>query len=977
LTGREKNIFQLRPGRFVWLFLLLMIGLTLVGVEAASAIERNRKNLFKIQLRSDKKGAKSRVVMRLNQGGYYETEEDHENRKLLIKFFEFHNFGAQPIKVLDDPLVKGVNVSKKEQYLEIAIYLKIDNYSFKVSLFETPAMCVVDIRATEPVKKVPSSPKKPVVVVSPVTMKPEVKEEPVSKVATEPEPEVKTPQAQQQLPPFIPSPSEPRPELPTSSKPVKPEPLPVVTEAVAELPSVDSVDKSESEPVSPPIEPVVDQGKESPPISLTESPVSEVEPKVEPGPEPEAEAKPEAEAESDIEAEPEAKPESEVEVEVEPEAVVTNIAPEPGQELFDQALKAYQEADYVAAEEFFSQLIEAFPDSSLNIPSRFRRFDARAQGAIVDSGKRDRMAAMIDEFLVAIRTHEEHLEAPWALLQVARLYEKMDFFYEAAGIYKALLIRYPKSPFAPAANFALARLDFSLQRYDDAYADFSSLLERQPEGGFSVYAHYYRANALTYLGKARQALTEYRIGLEKDPDFLQRDPLSLYLLGSAYHRLQRYVEAKEYFLMMRNLFPDNENTPQALAKIGEILVLEKKLPEAMLMFTTVVKEFPGSEGDIVSRLKMAILGEDPETRHKLEEISKEYAPFLDSEAAYRYLIEHHPESPFTDIARLDLGQLYLRHGQYRKARQVLGSMLVRQLEPGLRDAAFTSLKKAIFAEIEELYNAGNYATIVTLQHEYSDDFLSRPGAVYPFLWVGEALHKEGFEKGALQVYQEVVKLKPTAEQKLTINWGIGDLLLGLERFEEAEGFLAKLKLKDMPTDWRARMLLLKVRLLKSRGLVREALELLEIVNAEVAESALEERVEMAVLEADLLLLDGDESLALSALRRGVRLAFIHPPKIEVSQRMLLGYRLARMLYQEKKYDAAGAWFAKLSLLAPSQELAELLYWQLRCQIGLIQEVKVDQLLSRLQEDYQASSWTVSAQTAAKDFRWQQENRSLK
>ncbi|MCD6533336.1 MAG: hypothetical protein J7L25_04595, partial [Deltaproteobacteria bacterium] len=276
-----------------------------------------------------------------------------------------------------------------------------------------------------------------------------------------------------------------------------------------------------------------------------------------------------------------------------------------------------------------------------------------------------------------------------------------------------------------------------------------------------------------------------------------------------------------------------------------------------------------------------------------------------------------------------------------------------------------------------LYNAGNYETIVTLQHQYSDDFLSRPGAVYPFLWVGEALHKEGFDSGALQVYQEVAKLAPEPSQKLTINWGIGDLLLGLERFEEAESFLANIKLKDMPPDWRTRMLLLKVRLLKSRGMVPEALELLEIVNAGVAEAALEERVEMAVLEADLLLLAGDESQALSALQRGVRLAFTHPPKIEVNQRLLLGYRLARMLYKEKKYDAAGVWFAKLALLIPSPELAELLYWQLRCQIGLIQEAKIDQLLFRLQQDYQESPWTASARTAVKDFRWQQENRSLK
>ena len=479
------------------------------------------------------------------------------------------------------------------------------------------------------------------------------------------------------------------------------------------------------------------------------------------------------------------------------------------------------------------------------------------------------------------------------------------------------------------------------------------------------------------MGKAHQALDEYRVGLEKDPDFLQRDPLSLYLLGSAYHRLQRYLEAKEYFLMMRNLFPEDENTPQALAKIGEMLVLEKKLPEAMLMFTTVLKEFPDSEGDVVSRLKMAILGEDHKVRYELEQINENYTSYLDSEPAYRSLIEHHPESPFTDIARLELGQLYFRQGQYKKARQVLGLMLVRRLEPGLREVAFKALKKTIFAEIEKLYNEGIYESIVTLQQEYGDDFLSRPGAVYPFLWVGEALHREGFKTGALEVYREVAKLKPMPQQKLIINWGIGDLLLGLERFEEAESFIATLALKDLPPSWRARMLLLKIRLLKHRGLVREALELLDKIKDDVAKSAIQERVDMAVLEADLLLLVEDEGQVLEVLRRAVALAFIYPQNIAVDQRLLLGYRLARKLYKEKKYAAAGAWFAKLALLAPDTEMAELFYWQLRCQIGLSREGKIEALLLRLQQDYPESPWTISAQTAVKDFKWQQESRSLK
>lgn len=907
MSGLGKNSFQFSTLQRFCVLLLLVFVFVMAGDDPASAIERNRKNLLKIQLKSDKKKRSSRIVMRLNQGGYYETEEDHKNRKLIIKLFDFHNFGAQPIKVLDDPYVKGVNVVKKDQYLEIAIYLRVESYSFKVSLFESPAMCVVDLKVTEPVAKISSAPKsEPAAVVPPVVVNPEINDKPQAQVVAEPISKIKVP-----------------------------------TKSAIETTDKIEVTAEEKPRQIPPLEPSSESSL-SKPDKVEGSAL---------GPEPE--------------------PESSV---AGPE-VAPIVVPPPGQELFDQGLKAYQEEDYVAAEEFFSQLIASFPGTELDIPARFRRFDARAQAALASGGERQRLARVIDEFLAAARLHEDHVEAPWAFMQVARLYEKMEFFYEAAGVYKALLTRYPESPFAVAANFALARLNFSLERYQNAYDDFSALLKRQPEGGFSVYAHYYRANALTYLGDARQALTEYRIGLEKDPDFLQRDPLSIYLLGTAYHRLLRYPEAKEYFLTMRNLFPENKNTPQALAKIGEILVVEKKLAEALLMFSTVVKEYPGSEGDIVSRLKMAILGEDPEVRKTLEKINENYKVFLDSEAGYRYLLANHPESPFTDIARLDLGQLYFRQGRYREARPVLGQMLTRQLDPGLREAAFATLRKTIFAEIEELYKEGDYGSIVALQHEYSDDFLSRPGAVYPFLWVGEALQKEGIKKGALEVFREVAKLKPTPEEKRIINWGIGDLLLGLDKFDEAESFIGALNLKKLPPKWRVRMLLLKVRLLQHRGLVREALVLL--AELKVPESAIKDRVDMAVLEADLLIADEKQAEALDALQRALTLSFMYPQKIEVEQRLLLGYRLGRMLYEDKKYDQACAWFVKLGLLAPNPEIAELLYWQLRCQIGLVKDKEIDVLRLRLQKDYPKSPWTASAESAVKGYRFQQESRSLK
>ncbi|MCK5681325.1 tetratricopeptide repeat protein [bacterium] len=1000
---------------FRWLMVLLVLPLFLVTIatEPVSAIERNRKNLLKIQLKTDKKRGKSRIVMRLNQGGYYETEEDRENKKFVIKLFDFHNYGAQPIKVVNDPIVKGVNVTSQDQYLEIAVYLRVVNYSFKVSLFESPAMCVVDITVSEP-----TSEDKPQVEKSP--SQESLKEADSDVVKPDPEKEGKARPTQSQLSlavskavvktePSAPLKSEAAPEkhqetaeLPAesgaSAKQLQTEP-PVVAETIADV-------EAETVPEAVTEIPVADrplEGEVLPPEGEDNSAVKEPEPdlevdkKVELKPETElvepqpvaapvaaiqpstpsvevqvSQPQPEVQLESGLEPELESKPEPQLETDRKVLSVL-----QPGQELFDQGLKAYQESDFIASEELFNQLVKEFPDSSLNVSAKFRRFDARVQAAIVDNGSRSRMAALIDEFLAAVRTHADHPDAHWALLQVARLYENMEFFYEASGVYKALLKSYPESPFATAASFALARLSFSLQRYDDAYDDFSDLLKRQPEGGFSVYAHYYRANALINLGQPEKALAEYRVGIDKDPDFLQRDPLSLYLLGSSYHRLQRYLEAKEYFLMMRNLFPNDKNTPQALAKIGEILVVEKNPTEAMLMFTTVVKEFSGSEGDIVSRLKMAILGENRVVRQELELLNENYAKFLDSEAAYLYLVEHHPESLFTGIARLNLGRLYYDRGEYENSRRILGQMLQRRLEPGLRDAAFTRLRKAIFAEIEEHYKGERFAEIVALQHEYRDDFLSRPGAVYPFLWVGEALHREGFETGALKVYKEVERLNPKPDQRQIINWGIVDLLMQLERIDEAEEFLGEIDFKQLDPLWRVRMLLLRAHMQEQRGLLGEAFATLSLVEKELPEAAIKERVEVNSLATDLWILEEKRELALDSLRLAATISFTNPQEITVDHRLLLGYRLARMLYEKKAYLEAYSWFSKLTFLAPTEEGAEIFYWQLRCQIGLAKGDAVTAILVRMETEFPSNPWTASAAIASKDFSWQQESDLLK
>ncbi len=917
---------RLAAGRLALFSLLFIALLPLFFSQPVGAIVRKRKNLLSLKLWSDKQKGKSRVVMRLNEGGYHETEDDQKNHRILVRLYGFRNFGVRPVKVLDDPIIKGVDIKAGEQYLEIAVYLRISHYRYEVSLFEKPAMCVLNIYAT--------------------------RKDELNAPPPVPQPEIAAPYPH--TPPAGPDSRESASETALGKKPAR--------RSGPEEKPVGGTGNRESSPAAPPGT-VHPGGHPLPPATVNTATAKK----------PAAVAAPPPAGFGETGKKPVAVSPPQP---AEKRAAGASLSPAaPGRELFDQGLKAYQQGDFAAAAAKFAQLVAQYPDSPLAVPARFRRLDARARELFLLGGSRRGVIKVIEEFLAAARRWSEYPDAPWAFFQVAHLYEKIEFYYEAAGVYRALLKRYPTSTFAPAANFALARLEFRLKRYRKAYDEFSRLLEKYPQRGFSAYAHFYRANALYYLGRLKDALQEYRQGIELDAEFLRHDPLSLYLLGCTYHQLKRYPEAKEYFLMMRNLFPDNRYTNRALAKTGEILVTEKQPEKAMLMFRTVIQEFPGSEGDIVARLKMAILGEDEALRRRLTRINVLYAPLLDSEKAYRYLIAKHPDSPFTDIARLHLGRLLQREKRYPESREVLEEMLARRLEPGLRDAAFTALRETIYAEIETAYRKGDYRGIVVLQNRYRDDFLSRPTGIYPFLWIGEALAHCRLSEAALKVFQTLEPLaahrKKAVKAYYRIACGIAEALADLKRWPALEKFLSGVTSERWPPSWRNRILLVKVRLLAARGRVRAALRRLAVLE-ETGDLSVAERVAFAALRAELHQRKGAPLSARLALETAVNLAFAHPDKIPGERRFLLGCRLAIAYYQDRKFRAALDLFAKLSLLAPADELPELLFWQLRCCLKLQQPEPGRKLLERLRQDFPENPWTISADNLMKEYQWRQE-----
>jgi TolA-binding protein len=866
---------------------------------------------------------KSRVVLQLSSVGFYEVDNKPDDAILLIKLFDFSRGKIPPRQLVDERLIKGIHISQEEQYLQVRLSLTTSQYHYRAHLFKSPPMLVIDLKSRQVTPEEESASIN------------ETKKSDEQAEIQEPEPDAaEVPEEKSLTVPETGATSKPETAEMELIKSAKTDIAPPATinSTALEAPIPEKSISSESRSVSSAANEL-----------LTDKPIAE---KPESGP---SEEKIVSTSAAEIEA-------------------------DPGRKLYEQGLQHYLKGELEEAMETFSRLVTLFPHSSLVPKALFRYNDVLARQE--NSGNSHSLHHLIDKYLKVVRKYPHDSDAPWALLQVGRAYESMGFDYEAEGVYQALVYQYPQSRFAAAAWYETARINYVLKRYRKALHAYQQLVEKYPERGFSAEAEFYQANCFYHLGDFTKALSRYQSALKRTPEYLQTDPRTIYLLGSCYLSLKKYQQARDYLLLMRNLFPENDFTNLALAKVGDSLLTQGKFAEGVAFLATVIKEYPETDGEIIARLAIAWLGNEKPGLAGRPEL-RPYAEFLDPQQAYRLIAEKYPDNSLSNVARLRLGRLFYKQRDYAGARQLFGQLILPQVDHDIRSVALAEMRKVIYDELREDYKQKKYAAMVALQKRYDNNFLPRPTGMYPFFWLAEAMRHQGLYAGALKLYGSLQGFKPSQEEFLAITWGMVSCHLFLGEVKDAAGLLQPLTMDDLENSWWIKMMLLKAEIMVKEGENPAALKLSVEIRSRLPARQITERVSLMTMMGEAYSNEGEIDAAIASYREAVSLANVQPQMVDVAHRVTLTSALARILFVKGDYQASLARFRQASLLMHRHEnLAELLYWQSLCHARLGQKKELDKIINTLKSRYKNSDWTSLAISNLKDYQWKTGSRNL-
>jgi len=133
--------------RIVLVLLLLGISVFIAGGKSVAA----EKILESIKIGSFKD--KSRVVLQLSSAGFYEIDDQPDKATLLVKLFDFNRGQVPPRQLVEERLLKGIQVSQEEQFLQVKLSLVTSLYHYRAHLFKSPPMLVIDFTGRPPAEQ--------------------------------------------------------------------------------------------------------------------------------------------------------------------------------------------------------------------------------------------------------------------------------------------------------------------------------------------------------------------------------------------------------------------------------------------------------------------------------------------------------------------------------------------------------------------------------------------------------------------------------------------------------------------------------------------------------------------------------------------------------------------------------------------------------------------------------------------------------
>jgi len=357
-------------------------------------------------------------------------------------------------------------------------------------------------------------------------------------------------------------------------------------------------------------------------------------------------------------------------------------------------------------------------------------------------GASEGLAKAAQGYRDAMRKAPDSSLQPWALLQMARLHLHLKRYVEALGYVDLLLTKYPETSHRAAALLCRGRVYLQKDRADLALDDFQEVLTGHPQGSLGEDALVGLAICFSLRGENQRA-DELFASLEKEaPKSHLRHPEILYYWGRNDIALLRFEQGREKLFRALNVGEQPEDRSLILAHIAESYRLQGKTEPGNTFYRLTVKLFPGSEGALVSQVRLAEEGRNMEL---LEQV-----------------VTQSPKSDMAGVAVIKIAAFACENGNYEQAVTLLRERLEASPNSKLRDEEVKLLGSSTTKLVEALREKNDPWAILTVLKNVKA-FLPKNVQAKAGLWEGAAYSRLGLWDDATRALQStsLKDLEPT------------------------------------------------------------------------------------------------------------------------------------------------------------------------------------------------------------------------
>ncbi|MBU0678787.1 MAG: tetratricopeptide repeat protein [Verrucomicrobia bacterium] len=334
---------------------------------------------------------------------------------------------------------------------------------------------------------------------------------------------------------------------------------------------------------------------------------------------------------------------------------------------------------------------------------------------------------LLKEHPADMRAKEAALQTAWSLHHVGKYADAAELIEDNRGTI-------PDDALAEWL-YLEANCLRQLMRYDEAQAIYERLLREYPDDRFAPAAHYESA-----LIAFKQGRHEDVIRLSKDldaPEGLDED--LQWLLAESYSVSEDHDKAIQYYRMIIKSFPDSEQAPNSIFRIGSILQKREDFAAASETFRELAAKYP--EHDLAGRGLFAS-GFCMTRAGDYSEAVKDWGE----------LIERFPEHELVEEALFQKGLAEIRLGHTRKGPETLNKLLADFPETSYAAQAHYWL--GIIADEKEYFDAATAQFKQALAASPAADLADRTR-----FRLAATLQKQGKPDEAADLVEELLESK--------------------------------------------------------------------------------------------------------------------------------------------------------------------------------------------------------------------------